>query len=379
MYSFWIWLAMLLLAWTYGLLHLSGEFGEQPWRLAASALLFCLFFAAPLFKKNPIVLLLLLTVAMAAAVGALWPDGGNVPNPYVLIVFSLLAGKAAIRLPLPHMLVVGTVGYVSLLAQSLWATSSYSLLFITLYAALNLMGLAFFRMIHQRTEELSSGNEALLSEYRNMKRRLITAEQLARQEERAQVGRDIHDSVGHKLTALLMQLEVFRMQASESTQPQVQQLKELAKESLEETRNAVQSLKRNELGGLSAILRLLRTLEAESFIRINFSVKHGALSAPLRSEQSIAVYRAVQEALTNMMRHSNAREADIRFETPGGGVFRFEVSNALKENKPLREGFGLQSMRERIERTGGKLDIIAYDGLFTVRGTLPMLNNQEES
>ena len=72
-------------------------------------------------------------------------------------------------------------------------------------------GLISHRLL--RNEESRVRYETLLSEYRNMKRRLITDEQHARQEERAQVGRDIHDSVGHKLTALLMQLEMHRMQA----------------------------------------------------------------------------------------------------------------------------------------------------------------------
>jgi signal transduction histidine kinase len=210
-----------------------------------------------------------------------------------------------------------------------------------------------------------------------MKRRLISDEQLARQDERAQVGRDIHDSVGHKLTALLKQLEVFRMQTEDTeVDSRLQVLKELAKESLEDTRNAVKVMKQNETGGLSAILRLIRKLEAESFIRVHFSVKRGALSAPLNNEQSIAVYRAVQEALTNIMRHSKAREAEITFEAPGGGIFLFEVINPIIAEKSFREGFGLQSMRERIEHAGGRLEIIQYDDRFVVHGTLSMLDKR---
>src|SRR5690606_29347959 len=156
----------------------------------------------------------------------------------------------------------------------------------------------------------------------------------------------------------MMQLEVFRMQAEGETEAQLQKLKELAQESLQETRSAVKSLKSSEPGGLPAILRLIRKLEAESILKIHFTVKYGALSAPLTNEQSIAVYRAVQEALTNIMKHSKSREADILFEAPGGSVFRFEVSNPSMMIDNFREGFGLQSMRERIESNHGKLDII---------------------
>lgn len=154
-----------------------------------------------------------------------------------------------------------------------------------------------------------------------MKRRIVTNEKAARQEERTQIARDIHDSVGHKLTALLMQLEVLRMQADEQLAPRVTELKELARESLEETRSAVKSLKQPETGGLTAILNMIRKLEAEQFMRVHFTVQHGALSAPLRASQSFAVYRAVQEALTNLMKHSESKEAFITFEAPGAGSF----------------------------------------------------------
>ncbi|WP_180955059.1 sensor histidine kinase [Bacillus sp. V3-13] len=160
------------------------------------------------------------------------------------------------------------------------------------------------------------------------------------------MARDIHDSVGHKLTALLMQLEV---------------------------------LKQHESGGLPAIMGMLRRLETESFMRIQFTIKDGALSAPLGSVQSIVVYRVVQEALTNAMRHGQGREARIMFEAPGGGsIFRFEVVNERKDNKPFAKGFGLKSMRERMGQAGGQLEITAYNQLFIVRGTLSFSNKARD-
>ncbi|WP_158599103.1 sensor histidine kinase [Planococcus salinus] len=223
-----------------------------------------------------------------------------------------------------------------------------------------------------RFEETAERNEALLTEYRKLKRRVSANEKSARQEERTQIARDIHDSVGHKLTALLMQLEVFRLKSDGQAAQQFGELKALAKESLEETRNAVKTLKHEETGGVSAIIALIRQLEAESFLRIHFSVKAGAFSAPLGNEQMTIVYRAVQEALTNIMRHGGTREADIVFDVPGGSIFRFAITNTVPEKTMIREGFGLSSMRERIEQAGGRLDIIQTHGQFTVQGTLPL-------
>ncbi|WP_256855835.1 sensor histidine kinase [Terribacillus halophilus] len=203
-----------------------------------------------------------------------------------------------------------------------------------------------------------------------MKRQLLVEEQQARQDERMLIGHEIHDSVGHKLTALLFQFEAFRLTAAEKDKETVEKLKELAEQSLEETRQAVRSFKQREGSGLQGVIRLIRKLEMESFMKIQFSVKHGAFAAPLTGEQSFAIYRAVQEALTNIMKHSSTREAQVIFESPGGSIFRFEVINSAPHNRYFQEGYGLKSMRERLEKVGGSLEIDFGAQRFLVRGTI---------
>lgn len=372
MRSFWIWLMLLSMIWICALQHLSAGELIKSWRIMGSALFFAAFFLAPLLRTKPVLLSANLAAASVLAAAVLWPESGGSANPYTLLVISLLGGKAVYRLPPIHAGLVGIVLAAGAMAPSVAGYPALPPALIGLYIILHGIALAVYRIIWQRAVAAEARNEALLSEYRKMKRRIASYEENARQEERAQVGREIHDSVGHKLTALMMQLEVFRMQSDAGSEEQVQKLKELARESLQETRSAVKALKDNDPGGLPAIMRLIRKLEAESLIKIHFSVKHGALSAPLTNEQSIAVYRAVQEALTNIMKHSKFREAEIMFEAPGGSVFRFEVSNPGAAAGQFREGFGLQSMRQRIESGGGRLEVIPNHGRFVVRGTLPL-------
>ncbi|WP_096439971.1 sensor histidine kinase [Alteribacter populi] len=317
-----------------------------------------------------------MSAAAVLVVIVLWPERGIDPNPYTLLVFSFFAGKAAYRLDWRQVMFVGAILLFGALGPTFAGYPIFPPVFIILYSVMLAIALVVFRKVSEDLEEGLERNEALLSEYRKMKRRIASGEKQARQEERTQIARDIHDSVGHKLTALLMQLEVYRMQAGDEKDERLQELKKLAKDSLEETRSAVKTLKQDEVTGVSAIIALIRKLEAESFIRIQFSVKHGAFSAHLGNEQAIAVYRVVQEALTNLMRHSQVREAEIVFEAPAGGVFRFEVSNPLTEEISFREGFGVASMRERIEQAGGHYEVTQFDGRFTVRGTLPLLNEE---
>ncbi|MDF2926570.1 MAG: sensor histidine kinase [Paenibacillaceae bacterium] len=381
MRSFWIWLLFLSAAWLGALLSLPDGRAVLPWRLAVIALFFALYFAAPLLRKHPLRLTVVLSGAAVMATAALWPEAGPAAPTgqsglYKLILYTLLAGKAAYRLPPAPAGIAGLVIMASLMAPGLLGCSSLPLPFLILYTLIAAAGLAVFNQTRRSQDEIRLRYEALLSEYRSIKRRSISDEKTARQEERTQIARDIHDSVGHKLTALLMQLEVLRMEADGELARRAADLKELAKESLEETRIAVKSLKQQETGGLTAILNMIRRLEAEQFMRVHFTVKHGALSVPLSAAQSFAIYRAVQEALTNVMKHGETREAAVTFEAPGGGLFRFEVANKVKNSMAVRDGFGLQSMKERIRDAGGTLTAIAYSGSFIIRGELPVEREQ---
>lgn len=370
--AFWLWLFIMGATWTLGLLQTAYDGGMSPWRLVATALFFACFFLSPLLRAKPVIQTLNLSLAAILIAIGFWPEQAGAVNPYPLLAASILTGHAVLALPHAYASVVGVVIILGVLAPAFADYPALPPFFIAAYAALLAISLVLFRMLWMRVESAEARNEALLDEYRKLKRRVATGEEIARQEERAQVGRDIHDSVGHKLTALMMQLEIFRMRADGEDELQLRRLKELAQESLQETRSAVKALKSSEPGGLSAIIRLIRQLEVESVVRIHFTVKYGAMSAPLTNEQSIAVYRAVQEALTNIMKHSGSGEAEIVFEAPGGSIFRFEISNPTNGIKPFQPGFGLQSMRERIENCKGKLDIISSQHHFIVRVEFPL-------
>jgi signal transduction histidine kinase len=378
MRSFWLWLLFIGIAWFLAVRQQQFISSVSvTWSLLSSACFFALYFLFPLVQKNARLLTLVQCGAACVMVIVFWPNGEGEMNLYALLLMSLLTGHAFYLLPLLYASIVGTLLFAGVAIPALIGISGFSLLFISFYSVLLTVALIILKNMRILEIDQEARYDALLSEYRKLKRRVATDESQAREEERIEVGREIHDSVGHKLTALVMQLEVERMQSDHETGSRIANLKTLAKESLEETRRAVKTMKDKEIGGVSAIIRLIRQLEAESYLRIHFSVKHGAFTAPLTNNQTIAIYRAVQEALTNVMRHSHVREAKILFEVPGGRVFRFEVSNPVTYVEPWREGFGITSMKERIKEVGGECHISHSDSCFMVSGVLPL--NKEEN
>src|SRR5690625_2772732 len=122
-------------------------------------------------------------------------------------------------------------------------------------------------------------------------------EEDAKKENNKRIAREIHDSVRHQLTALIMKLEMLHIQ---KPNPEFAELKEMANKSLAETRQAVQTLRDTDSSGITAVIQLIRKLEAESQLLIQFTLKEGVLSVPLSNEHGVVLYRVMQEALTNV-------------------------------------------------------------------------------
>jgi signal transduction histidine kinase len=211
---------------------------------------------------------------------------------------------------------------------------------------------------------------------------VATAEQraaVAREEaelagERNRLGRELHDVLAHTLGALSIQLTALDTLARGSARRQelidhIERSHELVGTGLDEARQAVRAL-RDDTVPLDA--RLARLSEA-----------HGAALAvsgttrQLSAEASLAVYRLVQEALTNAGRHAPGAAVSVRLCAAGGRV-TVTVRNAPASGAtPSRTegaggGFGLRGMRERVLGAGGQLAAgPTDDGGWQVSATIP--------
>ncbi|MBU9712901.1 sensor histidine kinase [Evansella tamaricis] len=230
--------------------------------------------------------------------------------------------------------------------------------------------------IQERLMEKEYLYDELIKEYRLLKRQAVQVENSARAEERTRVARDMHDSVGHKLTALMMQLEILE-RTVEDGKGGIKEAKKMAKESLMETRSAVKALNKGEVAGMSSVIQLIRKLEVESHIRVNLTTKEGVLSAPLTNLQNVVVYRFIQEGLTNAMRHAQSREVTMILELLGNHTMKMTVTNKIHVLKPFMEGFGLSEMRKRFEGVKGKLYAHQTEKTFYLIGTFPLRKGEQ--
>jgi signal transduction histidine kinase len=204
-----------------------------------------------------------------------------------------------------------------------------------------------------KSEELAVAN-AQLREY------ALRIEELATVQERNRIARDIHDSVGHALTVLNLNLEaalkLWQTDPEEATEF-LTEAKQLGSHALKEVRQSIATLRVDPLIGLSlpeAIADLVEEFKRSSGIS---TILHIDLQQPIKNEIRIALYRIVQEALTNICKHASATEVKINIHVRTNLMLIIQDNGTGFQINQNTTGFGLQSMSDRALTVGGNLNI----------------------
>jgi signal transduction histidine kinase len=184
--------------------------------------------------------------------------------------------------------------------------------------------------------------------------------------ERLRIARELHDALGHQLTALNLQLELARNIADRQAKGPVDHAHALTKELLVELRNVVSAMREEAPLDLSGALQTLVAGIPHPHVHLDFE-------DDLRVEAALAhtIFRCVQEALTNAVRHAGAENVFLSIETNDDTV-AVTVRDDGRGAAELRVGHGLSGLRERIEGMGGKIEVEARAGVgLTLRALLP--------
>jgi two-component system sensor histidine kinase UhpB len=192
-------------------------------------------------------------------------------------------------------------------------------------------------------------------------------EAAAQEAERRHVAAELHDDIGQSLTALQLQLARNAQQADEPLRGELAEARDLVAEVVEDVRGLARRLRPevlDALGLLASLTNLCERLSASTQVRIARRLEPDLPA--LDADAQLVVYRVAQESLTNVVRHSGARTAQLTLERDGEGVL-LAVSDGGAGFDPASTngGSGIRGMRERALLVGAELRVESAPG----RGT----------
>lgn len=296
-------------------------------------------------------------VVASAVLFLLSPDTGFGPLP-----LTVAATVMAWILPIRTVFRTIAVLVALMLAVPLATTRSLTdLLSVLLYGG----WMVFAALLVEGQQRVAAANARLQEANEELARTQARLAESSRTEERLRISRDLHDLMGHQLTALAVNLEVAAHLAHGPAREPVERSRTIAKELLGDVRSVVGQLRGPQLS-LEDSLRSMA--DAVPMPRIHLEID-GEL--PIQSDRAEVLLRCVQEVITNAVRHSAADNLWVRITRDGDATVLDARDDGNGAEAP-QPGHGLVGMRERLEHIGGAM---AYEsrpgGGFRVEARLP--------
>lgn len=297
------------------------------------------------------------------------------------VLFFVVSAEAAMMFP-PRIVAIWITLFsaVTLLAYAMFSQDGL------IAAPIYVTGYIFFAIFAQQTARAEAARaesqrllEQLQAAHEQLQHYAAQAEELAVSQERNRLAREMHDTLGHRLTVAAVQLQAAeRLIASDPGRAaqMVDTVRGQIREALGELRRTVATLR----APLEADLALLPALKrlASNFEQATGVVVHTVLPnelPPLSSPQRQALYRGAQEGLTNVQKHAQAHAVWLQL-SQHDGVVSLQVRDdgvGLQATAQEQLGFGLRGLRERAVQLGGELRVesLANQGAQIVL-TLPL-------
>ncbi len=231
-----------------------------------------------------------------------------------------------------------------------------------LAAGIYIAGFYFFAIFARALAEAREAEAEIKQLYEQLQAFSQQAEELAVMEERQRLAREMHDTVGHRLTVAAVQLEAAQKlipRDPERAQNAVGVVREQVTAALAELRQTVAALRspvEEDLALGASLHRLARAFQEATGIQVALSLPDD-LPPDIPSPQRKALYRAAQETLTNVQKHADARRVWMTLSRRGDAL-TLEVEDdgvgldaVLSRDAP---GFGLLGLQERARALGGE-------------------------
>jgi signal transduction histidine kinase len=287
---------------------------------------------------------------------------------YYLIPYSVVAILMTICMAqLPYYTSIRNSVLLSIpLSVPLWLIyqfgwgDSYAWISAILFWAFNLFSIVTMGTRLRETKALER-EQAINRELRATQ---MLLQEASKQNERTRIARDIHDLIGHHLTALSINLQVAARKADDELKPTLEKSQSITKLLLSDVREAVSDLRDSAVLDIENALQSLSYHSADKRVEVVCQKKLGIQSIDIAD----AVLRISQEAVTNFLKHSNGDCQSISLSCQGDKLCLFIEDNGSTQH--FKGGNGLTGMQERANEIGADLSVQTKGRGFSIQLTL---------
>lgn len=311
-------------------------------------------------RKNWLFHLLIIDFLVSASYGYVYISG-DLPNHLFVGITALailmffknirMLILACILLLIIYLITMGSIDWY--LYQQLNKTGYFISCSFIVFAGIVSSLINFYQRARKDTVQLY---EQLKESHEQLQKFALKTEEWAAARERVRIARDIHDTVGHKLTAVLVQMQVARKLSRvdpERSEQAYLACEELIRSSLQEVRLSVRAIRDEPIQSTSLEERLQALAEEfTKFAKVQtvLEVEGGPVTLP--ADLQLTAYRIAQESLTNAQKHGQAKHAFIVLTYTDEG-FTLCIRNDGVLPHELKPGFGLMNLKERVREWHG--------------------------
>jgi len=320
-----------------------------------------------------------LQCSLVFGIGMLLGPGGNwlIGLPLVGIAVERLSPRSRWVIYVTVLLaIVLPIGF-----YSTWGTAlmnggiiTTAIFFVIMFTQLRLNEQSARIQAEELAQQLEIANHQL-AEYASQ------AEELAATQERNRLAREIHDNLGHYLTIVNVQIEAAKVTCEIDPSRALVALdkaQELARKGLSSVRESVAALRISPVENRplkDAIAELVEESKA-SGVTTEFNII--GKTKTVEAKSALALYRVVQEGLTNARKHADASHVDIELDSSQADTIRLTLRDDGVGAADTSGGFGLIGLRERVNLLGGKFRIETQPGQgFEIEVTLPCVEGAD--
>ncbi len=259
--------------------------------------------------------------------------------------------------------------------------------FLSIYNIINSLNMVVFVMycvdfimVQRGTiDEVSTLNDKLEQANKQIQEYAIMSEKMAETRERNRLAREIHDTLGHTLTGIAAGIDACVATidvAPDMTKKQLEVISNVTRDGIKEIRRSVNELRPDALERFSldyAITKMVTDMNAMSDADIYFNCD--VANMKFDEDEENAIYRVIQEGITNAIRHGHAKKIWITMNRKNSDILLQIKDNGIGSSE-IKNGFGTKHMKERIGMLGGKVTFDGSNG-FTVNARIPIRWGEE--